>query len=56
MRSTTRLYLQYSVNFVIYKWAFLAFQQYAWFQTFHSVPHVLGDVNAISAVFLTDDA
>jgi hypothetical protein len=40
---------------VLHEWAFLAFQEYAGFETLQPVPDVLGDVHAIGAVLLTDD-
>ena len=33
----------------------LAFEQDGWFQTFHSVPYVLGDVYSIQAILMTQN-
>ena len=35
------------------KRSFLAFQQHTWLRTLKAMPHILRDINAISALFMT---
>lgn len=48
--------IQYAIHLMLDKRPLLAFEKNTWFQALHSVPGVLGDVDPINAIFMTDDA